>query len=86
MSEARMTSKGQITVPRDVRLKLNLKPGDRVLLIVEDDGAVRMRAANRDISSLIGILPPPKRKATLEEIEESIGRAAVARALGHDRD
>ena len=61
-----MTSKGQITVPRDVRLKLNLKPGDRVLFIVEDDGAVRMRAANRDISSLIGILPPPKRKATLE--------------------
>jgi antitoxin PrlF len=86
MSEARMTSKGQITVPRDVRLKLNLKPGDRVLFIVEDDGAVSMRAANRDISSLIGILPPPKRKATLDEIEESIGRAAVARALGHDRD
>jgi bifunctional DNA-binding transcriptional regulator/antitoxin component of YhaV-PrlF toxin-antitoxin module len=69
-----------------VRLKLNLKPGDRVLFIVEDDGAVRMRAANRDISSLIGILPRPKRAATLDEIEESIGRAAVARALGHDRD
>lgn len=81
-----MTSKGQITVPRDVRLKLNLKPGDRVLFIVEDDGAVRMRAANRDISSLVGILPPPKRVATLEEIEGSIQRGAIARALGRDRD
>jgi len=86
MSEARMTSKGQITVPRDVRLKLNLKPGDRVLFIVEDDGTVRMRALNKDISSLIGILPRPKRAATLEEIEEAIQRAAVASALGHDRD
>ena len=86
MSEARMTSKGQITVPRDVRLKLNLKPGDRVLFIVEDDGAVRMRALNKDISSLIGILPRPKRAATIEEIEESIQRAAVASALGHDWD
>jgi antitoxin PrlF len=86
MSEARMTSKGQITVPRDVRLKLNLKPGDRVLFIVEDDGAVRMRAANKDISSLVGILPRPKRAATLEEIDEAIQRAAVASALGHDRD
>jgi AbrB family looped-hinge helix DNA binding protein len=86
MSEARMTSKGQITVPKDVRLKLNLKPGDRVLFIVEDDGAVRMRAANRDISSLVGILPPPKRIATLEEIEESIQRGAIARAVGRDRD
>jgi antitoxin PrlF len=86
MSEARMTSKGQITVPKDVRLKLNLKPGDRVLFIVEDDGAVRMRAANKDISSLVGILPRPKRVATLEEIDEAIQRAAVASALGHDRD
>ena len=86
MSEARMTSKGQITVPKDVRLKLNLKPGDRVLFIVEDDGAVRIRAVNKDISSLIGILPRPKRAATIEEIEEAIQRAAVASALGHDRD
>ena len=86
MSEARMTSKGQITVPKNVRLKLNLKPGDRVLFIVEDDGAVRMRAANRDISSLANIVPPPKRKATLEEIEASIQRGAIARILGHDWD
>ena len=62
MSEAKMTSKGQITVPKDVRLKLNLKPGDRLLFIVEDDGAVRLRAANRDISSLIGHPPASEAK------------------------
>ena len=62
MSEAKMTSKGQITVPKDVRLKLNLKPGDRLLFIVEDDGAVRLRAANRDISSLIGHPPSSEAK------------------------
>ncbi len=86
MSEARMTSKGQITVPKAVRVRLNLKPGDRVLFIVEDDGVVRMHAANKDISSLRGVLPPPKRRATIEEIEASIEKAAVARYLGRDRD
>ena len=86
MSEAKVSSKGQITVPKDVRLKLNLKAGDRVLFIVDDDGAVQLHAINKDISSLRGILPPPKRKATIEEIEEAIGRAAVADALGHDWD
>ena len=86
MSEARMTSKGQITVPKAVRVRLNLKPGDRVLFIVEDDGAVRMHAANKDISSLRGVLPAPQRTATIEEIEASIAKAAVARFLGHDRD
>jgi len=81
-----MTSKGQITVPKDVRLKLNLRTGDRVLFIVEGDGAVRLRAVNKDISSLRGILPAPKRKATLEEIEESVARGAVARCTRNDRD
>ena len=86
MSEARMTSKGQITVPKAVRVRLNLRPGDRVLFTVEDDGTARLRAINKDISSLIGVLPPPKRKATLEEIEQAIALGAVADALGHDWD
>lgn len=81
-----MTSKGQITVPKAVRLRLNLKPGDRVLFTFEDDGSVRLRAANKDISSLAGVLPKPKRSATLEEIDEAIQRAAVESVLGYDRD
>ena len=81
-----MTSKGQITVPKAVRVKLNLKAGDRVLFIVEDDGTARLRAVNKSISSLKGVLPPPKRKATLEEIEDAIARGAVADSLGHDWD
>jgi AbrB family looped-hinge helix DNA binding protein len=86
MPEARMTSKGQITVPKAVRVRLNLKAGDRVLFIVEDNGTATIRAVNKSIASLKGVLPPPKRKATLEEIEDAIARGAVADALGHDWD
>ena len=40
--QARITSKGQITVPRDIRRALGVRPGDRLLF--EDDGAgVRVR-------------------------------------------
>lgn len=86
MVESRLNSKGQITVPKALRVRLNLKPGDRVLFIVEDDGAVRLRAAKKDISSLKGILPPPKRKATIEEIQESIARWPSGRWRRDDRD
>ena len=86
MSKAKLTSKGQMTVPKAVRLKLNLRPGDRVLFTFEDDGSVRLRAANKDISSLAGILPRPTRVATLDEIDEAIQRAAVESVLGYDRD
>lgn len=33
---ARMSSKGQVVVPREVRRKLQLKPGDAVVFIVDE--------------------------------------------------
>ena len=81
-----MTTKGQITVPKDVRLKLGLRPGDRVRFIVEDDGRVRLLPAKRDISELVGMLPKPKRALTLEEMDEAIARAVAEKFSRHDRD
>lgn len=86
MSEAKMTSKGQITVPKDIRQKLHLKPGDRVRFIVEDDGRIRLLPAKRDISELFGMLPKPKRAYSLEEIDEGIRQHVIKKYTRHDRD
>jgi len=37
MELAKLTSKGQITIPRDVRKKMNLKTGDKILFFEEND-------------------------------------------------
>ena len=37
MEIAKVTSKGQITIPRDIRVKMDLKKGDKIL-IFEDNG------------------------------------------------
>lgn len=37
MELARITSKGQITIPKEIRNKLNLKEGDKVIFIEEGD-------------------------------------------------
>ena len=86
MIEAKMTSKGQITVPKDVRMKLNLKPGDRVRFVIEADGRVRLWPAKRDISELVGVLPKPRRALSIEEMDEAIGRAVAEKFARHDRD
>ncbi len=39
---ARMTSKGQITVPQDVRLALGVRPGD-TLVFEKDSSGIRVR-------------------------------------------
>ena len=81
-----MTSKGQLTVPKDVRQKLGLKPGDRIRFLIEADGRVRLMPAKRDISELVGILPKPKRTLRLEEMDEAIEQAVVEEFARHDRD
>lgn len=40
--QARITSKGQITVPHEIRCALGVRPGDK-LLFEEDDRGVRVR-------------------------------------------
>ena len=37
MELAKITSKGQITIPRDIRKKMNLKTGDKILFFEEND-------------------------------------------------
>jgi AbrB family looped-hinge helix DNA binding protein len=43
MADSRISAKGQITLPRKVRQALNVKPGDRVLFLIEPE-AVRLQA------------------------------------------
>ena len=63
MSIATMTSKGQTTIPKDIREGLGLKPKDQVSFTLMPDGAVIMRAKKRSLGELYGVLHKPGRKA-----------------------
>ena len=67
MATAMVTSKGQITVPKNVRTKLGLKAGHRVEFI-ETDAGFLVKPATRDIRSLKGVLPKPRHPVTIEAI------------------
>jgi len=55
---AKVTSKGQITLPKAVRDALELAPGDRVLFRVQDGHAVLARTP--DLLELAGSIPVPE--------------------------
>jgi len=62
MSISRMTSKGQVTIPADVRKALNIEQGDDLLFEVGSDKAARLRVVKRQrLSDLKGALPPTRR-------------------------
>jgi antitoxin PrlF len=64
MPNATLTSKGQTTIPREVREFLNLKPGDKLEFKLNPDGrTVLLKAANIHVSALKGILKRDGMKA-----------------------
>jgi antitoxin PrlF len=71
VSEATITSKGQVTIPADIRKALGLSAGERVVFTRLDDGAtVVMRAKTRSILELKGMLKPApgQRKVPVEDM------------------
>lgn len=56
MADATMTSKGQTTIPKNIRDGLGMKPGDRMTFTLLPDGTVIMRAKNKSLADLAGIL------------------------------
>jgi AbrB family looped-hinge helix DNA binding protein len=78
VSRATLTSKGQITVPKDVRERLGLKSGDRVAFEFEGD-SVRLRVEKgRSLEELKGSLPDT-REYSGKETERKAAREHVAR-------
>jgi antitoxin PrlF len=79
--EATVTSKGQVTLPKEVRGCLRLGEGDKVRFTVESEGRVAVARAEHSIRDLFGILGKPRRSATLQEMDEAIRQHAVERYL-----
>jgi antitoxin PrlF len=78
MPRSTVTSKGQITIPKEVRDWMGLKPGDRVDFAKDRSGRTTMRAINSDFRSLRGMIKSPfNRPITLEEMDEAIARGAL---------
>ena len=69
---ATITSKGQITLPISVRKALKIKTGDKLDLVVTEDGEIRGKPISSSLSALADILPPAKRKLSLEEMDAAI--------------
>ena len=76
---SRITSKGQVTIPEEIRREVHLSAGERIEWEVTDHGTVELRKAGGSLDALTKILPPPRRALTVEEMDRAIGRRLVER-------
>ena len=62
-TDATLTSKGQMTVPKAIRDSLSMKAGDRMTFTLMPDGVVVLRVKNKRVAGLAGVLHKKGRKA-----------------------
>ena len=62
-TDATLTSKGQTTIPKEIRDSLGMKPGDRMTFTLMPDATVVMRVKNKSVNKLAGILKKKGRKS-----------------------
>ncbi len=80
MTTATVTSKGQITIPAEVRQALNVDAGDRVEFVELEPGRFELVAATQSITALKGLFGKPARSVSIDDMNRAIAaRGATAR-------
>ena len=75
--EATLSSQGQATIPKAVRERLQIKPGDRVKFFVHPDGVILLPKI--PTARLKGMIPKPAQPMSLEGMDRAIEEGATER-------
>ena len=83
---ASVSSKGQVTIPVDVRRHLSVGEPDKVAFVIEEDGTVQLRPARYTLESVLGVIPalPDESDDLNREIAEAT-EEGVDRKIRHRR-
>ena len=80
MPSALITAKGQTTIPKTIRERLGVEPGDRIDFVVQADGTVTVEPAIQGVSPLKGLLAVKgRRPVSVEAMHRVIRKRAAGR-------
>ena len=80
MSRATMTTKGQITIPKDVRDDLGLEAGTKVSFVRLGPGDYRLRVKRGSVMDLAGMARYDGPPMSIEDMDDAIAEGAIASA------
>jgi len=84
MSQATMTTKGQVTIPKTIRDRLEIEAGDRLSFEIDRSGRVILDRVGRDVVELRGMLHREgKKPVSIEEMDRAIGDHLVEKYAGN---
>ena len=79
MTTSTMTTKGQVTIPLDVRRRLGLDAGDRIEFVEIGEGMFAIKPAIDDVRSLKGLLRKPAMPVSVEDMNAAVRARGAGR-------
>ncbi len=80
MPSSLITAKGQTTIPKAIRDRLRVAPGDRVDFVVQADGTVTVEPATQGVAPLRGLLMAKRRlPVSVADMHAAIRKRATGR-------
>ncbi len=78
MIGSKITTKGQTTIPKKIRERLNLQVGDRVLFL-EKDGEIVLQPVTQTLRDRRGSVEPRKEPENFEDVREDVKKRVAER-------
>ncbi len=86
MNKAKITLKGQITLPKEVRNSLDIKEGDSVIFVIEKDRAVLKPLKKKSLKDFYGALPAKRPYPGIESIREEVHHKLAKNLLRKEKE
>lgn len=79
MWKAKVTFKGQVTIPKVVRSALSIQEGDSLLFTIEEDQAILRPLKRKPLTELYGVLPATRPYPGVEAIRREVHQKRAQR-------
>lgn len=76
MSSATLTSKGRLTLPKEIREAPRAGPGDRLKFVRKDNGNDAVMPVSRSVAGLKGLVLAPEKPLALSEMDDAAAKGA----------
>ena len=82
MPESIMTRKGQVTIPKEIRDRLGVKEGEKVLFVVRGNEII-LKVVKGSILDLRGSVRPATRPEDFDKVRQSVKQTVARRVARH---
>lgn len=82
MLESTLTRKGQVTIPKEIRDRLGVKEGEKVLFVMRGEEVV-LKVVKGTILDLKGSVRPSTHPEDFEKVRQSVKRVVAKKIAGH---